>query len=276
MQARTPDKLPISTLIVDDEDLARGLIRSFIRRDRELTMVGECADGAAALDMIESTKPDLVFLDVQMPVLDGVAVAEQVQQFDTAPYVIFTTAFNHYAIRAFEVNALDYLVKPISKPRFVEAVQRAKRAIRSQEIVRLSKRLIALNAQLSADGPGRLAGQWLTVRKGDVVRQLTTDDIVWLEAANQYVHLHTENDRYTVSESLGNYANRIKDPRFVRVHRSAVVNGTRVRSISRRRNGTHVLHLDNGDELVLARARSALLPRLLRLARENTLGSAQP
>ena len=265
---------PISTLIVDDEDLARQLIGSLIRRDPALKLIGECADGARALDAVAQLHPDLVFLDVQMPVMDGVSVAERIAQQGHRPFVVFITAYDEYAIRAFELNALDYLVKPLSKRRFSAAVERAKRAVRNKEIVDLADRLAALGrSELKADFGTESGEQEVTVRVGGEIVQLVTRDIDWIEAANQYVHIHAAGRCYTVSESLGQYARHIKDPRFFRVHRSALVNGAAVRRVSKQRNGTHLLKLRGGEALVLARSRAALVPNLLRVVRQSRTGS---
>lgn len=258
----------ISTLVVDDEVLARNLISSLVRREPGLMLIGECANGAAALEVIESSRPDLVFLDIQMPVMGGLAVAERLAGEDHLPYIIFVTAFDEYAIRAFELNALDYLVKPIEKDRFRAAVTRARKAIRDREMLALTERLFRLNRMANSERQhSDDCLQELTVRSGDAIIQLTTNDVIWIEAANQYVHIHTETRTYTVSESLGQYSKRLNDPRFFRVHRSALVNGAAVAGVSRQRNGTHLLRLRSGQTLVLARSRASMVPGILRAAR---------
>ena len=259
--------IQVSTLVVDDEELARNLVKAFIRRDPELLLAGECGDGAAALDAIKERCPDLVFLDVQMPVMNGIEVAERLAVLEHVPYVIFVTAYDEFAIKAFEVNALDYLVKPIEKQRFLASIERAKAAIRNREMLDLTRRLVQLGRKPGEKPATASSREELMVRNGDDVHQLTTDDIVWIEAANQYVHIHTRSRRYTVSESLGQYAKRIRDPRFFRIHRSALANAAAVRRVTRRRNGTHSLELDNGETLVVARSRASLVPDILRAAR---------
>lgn len=263
-------EVPISTLVVDDEELARNLIATLVRRDHELLLVGECDNGADALDVIDEQRPDLVFLDVQMPLLNGIGVAETLAGKSHRPYLIFVTAYDEFAIKAFELEALDYLVKPIEKQRFQRSVMRAKSAIRRREMLQLTERLLRLREHhTSGTTPDAAPAQELTVRHGDTVLQLTTDDVVWVEAANQYVHIHTRTQRFTVSESLGQYAKRIRDPRFFRIHRSALANGAAVERVTKRRNGTHRLHLDNGETLVVARSRAAIVPDLLRVARQS-------
>lgn len=263
----------VSTLVVDDEELARNLVSSLVRRDRELVLVGECEDGASALNVIMEKRPDLVFLDIQMPVMNGLALAERLASVNHTPYVIFITAFDEHAVKAFELHALDYLVKPIEKDRFRAAVDRAKSAIRNGEILALTQRLLKLRQASIKGAPATdPSEQELTVRNGDVIVQLSTNDIVWIEAANQYVHIHTRDRTYTVSESLSQYSKRISDQRFFRIHRSALVNGSAVNSVSRQRNGTHLLQLRNGESLVVARSRSAIIPSILRAARQASAG----
>ena len=268
-RAETP--LPISTLVVDDEVLARNLVTTLVRRDAELRLVGECSDGGAAIESIVRHKPDLVFLDIQMPVVDGLGVARKLAKMDEPPYVIFTTAFDEHAIEAFELNALDYLVKPLQKERFRASVQRAKSAIRDREMLDLTSRLLALGNGQRAEQTGE-AEKELTIRNGDSIVQVTTRDIVWVEAASQYVHVHTGNRTFTVSETLSQYSKRIDDPAFFRIHRSALVNGRAVVDVSRQANGTHRLRLVNGHTLTLARSRSGLVPGILRTARRAAAG----
>lgn len=264
----------VSTLVVDDEELARNLVSSLVRRDRELVLLGECADGATALNVILEKKPDLVFLDIQMPVMNGLTLAERLASGNHIPYVIFITAFDEHAVKAFELHALDYLVKPIEKDRFRAAVDRAKTAIRNGEMLALTQKLLKLR-QASAQGAPATDPdeQELTVRSGDVIVQLSTNDVVWIEAANQYVHIHTRDRTYTASESLSQYSKRINDQRFFRIHRSALVNGSAVSSVSRRRNGTHLLQLKNGESLVVARSRASIIPSILRAARQASAGA---
>ena len=264
---------PVSTIVVDDESLARSLLATFVRRDPDLLLIGECADGQSAYEEIERTKPDLVFLDVQMPGIDGVSLARKLSGLPHVPYFIFVTAYDQYAVEAFEVQALDYLVKPLQKARFFAAVERAKQAIRSGEMLQLTKRLIELGEGAGASSTPPQAE--LLVRSGDRVERLVEDDILWVDAANQYAEIHTAERTYVVSETLGNYARRLDPARFFRVHRSTLVNGSVVSEVTRRRNGTHLLTLQNGREVVVARSKSAMIPDILRAARTHRKAAAQ-
>ncbi len=260
-------EVPISALVVDDEELARNLISALIRRDPDLLLVGECSNGPDALETVATRRPDLIFLDIHMPVMSGIAVAERLRTADHVPYVIFVTAFDEHAIKAFELNALDYLVKPLQKGRFRLTVDRAKTAIRNRETLALTRRLLKLSRTGSRASRDRRGDQELTVRNGDSIVQLTTNDIVWIEAANQYVRIHTKSRIFTVCESLSRYSKRISDPEFFRIHRSALVNGRAVERVTKQRNGTHLLKTRNGKTLVLARSRSSMVPDILRAAR---------
>lgn len=261
-------EFPVTTLIVDDEELARSLIGALVRKDPDLMLVDECGDGATALEVIETKRPDLVFLDIQMPLMNGLAVAERLAGLGHVPYVIFVTAFDDFAVKAFELNALDYLVKPLEKNRFRSAVDRAKQAIRNGEMLAITRRLLQLSRPGNGRSPTRgFDEQELTVRNGDSIVQLTTSDVAWIEAANQYVHIHAGARTYTVSESLSQYAKRISDARFFRIHRSALVNASEVASVTKQRNGTHLLKLRNGEKLVVARSKASIVPDILRVAR---------
>lgn len=252
----------IKVLIVDDEALARNLLNSLIRKDPGLELVGTCSDGEQARREILRLKPDLVFLDIHMPKLNGVEVIESLTKMHQLPYVVFVTAFDQYAVRAFDVDALDYLMKPVDEERFQVTVERARNAIRQ-------RRLQTLGAQIAdLAGNHKLAGAaeeetHLIVKKGEELIRLPAADIVWLEAASQYVRIHTCNNTYMMAESLNNYHRRLPHSLFTRIHRSAVVNRARLSRIFKKPNGVHALELDDGTVLSLARSRRKMLNDLL-------------
>ena len=268
MNAMPKCDTPISTIVVDDEALARSLVCSLVRSDPELQLIGEYENGSDALLASRNRCPDLVFLDIQMPVVDGIAVAAELGWQEQPPYVVFVTAWDTHAIEAFKLNALDYLVKPLQKARFGETVERAKEAIRRRELLGLTERLLALSRAGSKPGETRSHEEDLFVRNGDMLVRLLPDDIVWIEAASQYAHIHTDKKCYTVSETLSAWSMRIRDPRFIRVHRSAVVNGAAIVRVFKQKNGTHRLSLRNGDTVTVARSRAGIVPALLRVARQ--------
>ena len=256
----------ISALVVDDESLARDLLRSLVEKESDFSVVAECSNGEAALAAIERHQPDVVFLDIEMPLLDGVGVAQRLRSLQQTPHIVFVTAFDRYAIAAFELNAVDYLVKPVSRQRCRESLSRIREAVHSKGLREMTDRLLevvqGLKSRETADAPE----QKLIVKKHDELVAVPLSDIVWAEAANQYVTIFTVNDSYIMSESLGRFAERLSDPRFVRIHRSALVNGHHVRSVKRNSNGTHSVRLINGQELPLARARASVLETLLNLS----------
>lgn len=252
----------IKVLIVDDEALARNLMNSLIRRDPGLELVGSCSDGAEARREILRLKPDLVFLDIHMPKLNGVEVIESLAKMEQLPYVVFVTAFDQYAVRAFDVDALDYLMKPVDEERFQVAVERARNAIQQRRLQSLGAQI----AELSGDHKPAEAAEEAThliVKKGEELIRLPAADIVWLEAASQYVRIHTRNNTYMMAESLNNYHRRLPGSLFTRIHRSAVVNRARLSRIFKKPNGVHALELDDGTVLSLARSRRKMLNELL-------------
>lgn len=238
----------VRTLVVDDEPLARELMSGLVRRDPDLELVGVAASGSEALAAIENVSPHLVLLDVQMPSLDGISVAEQLAGKETAPYIIFVTAHDSFALQAFEVAVRDYLVKPVSKSRFAAAIRRAKHEI---------------NAAI-ADKP-----EPLIVRSGEALKSLLPDDIVWVGAANQYVCLHTvDKHEYMISQSLRQFARNLSDKTFTRIHRSTLINKRHLTGVTQSDGSYHAV-MSDGTEHSIARNRKSLLSDLLACAREN-------
>ncbi len=252
----------IKVLIVDDEPLAQRLIRSLVDKEPGLTTIGCCSDGAQARQEILKLNPDLVFLDVQMPKMSGVELMQGLPRTLALPYVIFVTAFGQYAVQAFDVDALDYLLKPVDEDRFRVSVERAKKAIQQKRLRALSEQIAEVANSLTQPGP-QDDKRHLIVRRGDELIRLSADEIVWLEAASQYVKVHTSNYTYLVAESLKHYQRRLPRHLFTRIHRSAVVNRARLSRVFKRPNGVHALELDNGTILSLARSRRDLLTDLL-------------
>ncbi|MDJ0710626.1 MAG: LytTR family DNA-binding domain-containing protein [Woeseiaceae bacterium] len=264
-----PHDQQITAIIVDDEAPARRLLRSLLESEPGVTVIDECTDGNVAIGAIAKHGPDVVFLDVDMPIVDGISVVRHFGDDRNAPYFVFVTAYDEYAIEAFELNAVDYIVKPISRARLSAAVGRAKLVKRKDSTVELTAQLLALASHQDFTRTSRTTEPRLTLKKRDVVCSVRFDEIVWVEAANQYVRIHTGDDSFIMSESLGKFGTRIPDSRFVRVHRSAIVNGHHIDRVVRSGNGAYALHLSTGAELTLARSRASLLPRLLRLSESS-------
>lgn len=258
----------IRTLIVDDEPLARQNIRLLLAGDAEVEIVGEAGDGAAALRAIRKLAPDLVFLDVQMPEMSGFDVLEQLGASEL-PAVVFVTAFDHYALRAFEVHALDYLLKPFDDARFEKALRQAKTQIGQREISQLSQRLLALLEERGAEtrAPSRKGAQAymtrLLVKTSGRVFFLKADEIDWVEAADYYVKLHVGRKSHLLRETMAELESKLDPEKFVRIHRSSIVNLDRVREMHPLFGGEYAVVLHDGTELKLSRARREQLERLL-------------
>ncbi len=250
----------IRALIVDDEPLARRGIRQLLARERDVTVVGEARNGREALRALRTLTPDLIFLDVQMPEVDGFGVLRAVGA-EQMPPVIFVTAFDEFAVRAFDAHAIDYLVKPLGEARFAEAVQRVRERLRSTEAVALAGRLTALLVDTAAVSTVARRLVVPTVN-GDLV--LAVDEIDWIEADDYYAAVHAAGRRYLIRESLLSLGERLDASRFARVHRSAIVNLDRVRELRTDAPGDAVLLLRDGTRVPVSRRRREQVADLLR------------
>jgi two-component system, LytTR family, response regulator len=240
----------IRTLIVDDEPLARQRLRKLLEADPDIAILGECGDGREAVAELDRLQPDLVFLDVQMPVLDGFGVLRNLSG-TALPAVIFVTAHDRYALKAFEVHALDYLLKPFDKARFAAALERAKTQLRQGNSQDLTERLQELLQ--SVDGR-RQRSERLVVKSGGRIYFVRVDDIDWIEAAGNYVRLHVGKEAHLVREALTALEHRLDTGRFVRIHRSTIVNLERIRELQPAFHGDYVIILHDGTELTLSRS----------------------
>jgi two-component system LytT family response regulator len=238
---------PLRALIVDDEPLARTLVRVLLERDAEVTVCGECSGVDAAAEAARS-RPDILFLDVQMPEVDGFDLLAQMG-VDKPPVVVFVTAYDQYAVRAFEVHALDYLLKPIDDARFAQALTRAKAQARSRREGAVDRRLGALLADHA-----RHARRFL-VRTREKTVVVDAGQIDWIEAADYYATLHAGGRAHLLRETLTELAQRLDPARFVRVHRSAIVNLERVVEIHPLFRGDSELVLRDGTRVRLSRTR---------------------
>ena len=261
--------MDIRVVIADDEPLARQLLERLVGAQPGLSIVGVAHSGHAAERLIAATKPDLVFLDIEMPEMTGVELTASLRASQASPLVIFITAFDRFATEAFDLDVLDYLVKPIAKERFSRAIERARKAICSRRAREPDEQ--ATSVASPSVGRSIHGAPSVTIRQRDELIRVPENDIYWLEAASQYVNVHTRNGSFLVAEPLKKYFARLAGPFFRRVHRSAVVNVNVVRRISRRPNGVHELQLANGAVVPLSRSRRALLPELLDASVENRI-----
>jgi len=242
--------LKIRTLIVDDEPLGRERIRTLLGDDADIEVVGECSNGRQAVAAIERTLPDLVYLDVQMPEMDGFAVLNAIAS-ERMPAIIFVTAYDRYAVRAFEVHALDYLQKSFDRERFQAALRRAKEEIRRSRDGLWNERLTGLLEDLQVRQK-RLTR--LVIRSAGRIFFLRVEEIDWLEAADNYVHIHMGRESHLVRETLQSLEDRLDPSRFLRIHRSTLVNVDRIQELQPLFHGDYVVKLLDGTELSLSRS----------------------
>src|SRR5215216_2050420 len=240
---------PIRALIADDEALARKFIRRILRDDHDIEVVGECSNGEETVAMIRKERPDVVFLDVQMPEMDGFAVLESIG-IEQLPEIIFTTAYEQYAIRAFELHALDYLLKPFDQARFKDAIKYAKERFRSERQNDGRAQISALLDNIKSK-PRYL--ERLVIKAGGRITFLRTDEINWIEADDKYVHLHTTKTRPMVRQTLSAMEAQLDPARFRRVHRSAIVNVERIAELQPLFSGEYSILLQDGTKLTLSR-----------------------
>lgn len=240
---------PIKALIADDEALARKFIRRMLKDDHEIEIVGECSNGREALAMIRKQNPDLVFLDVQMPEMDGFAVLDSIET-ERLPEIIFATAYEQYAIRAFELHALDYLLKPFDQTRFKDAIKHAKERFRSE---RQNEGRIQINALLESIKTKPQYLDRLMIKAAGRITFLSTDEITWIEADDKYVHLHTDKINPMVRQTLSAMETQLDPKKFRRIHRSAIVNVERIKELQPLFSGEHSILLVDGTKLTLSR-----------------------
>jgi two-component system, LytTR family, response regulator len=255
-------------LVVDDEPLAREVAVSLVRRDPEVATVVESGDGVRARQVIEDTRPDIVFLDIEMPGFGGIELAEHFQS--SGPVVVFITAFSQYAVDAFELAATDYVLKPFSDERFLEALGRAKRRVRERRLGELAHQMAGVAAELQSGESREAAGfaqylQRLSIKQGDRTIVLRAEEIVWIEAQDYCVTVHSTRGNHLVRASLASLESRLAPDTFVRTHRMAIVNLKHVRE-TQDRDGLRLV-LSEGTQVGVSRSRrshveSLLAPRL--------------
>lgn len=247
--------MAMRTLIVDDETPARERLKRYLANLKGVDVIGEAKDGLQAIEMIEAQSPDLVLLDVQMPGLDGFGVVESLE---TPPAIIFVTAYDQYAVRAFEVHALDYLLKPFSQERLAKAIRHAQEALAEGQD--LGARFRPLLEGLAAEG------RYLTrlaVRYRERIRVLDAQEVDWIGIDDEQVIVHLGEQTYPIRRSLTELEARLDPKRFFRAHRSAIVNLDRVQEIIPWFKGAHILRLTTGAEVDLSRAQARALRKIL-------------
>ena len=260
----------IKTLIVDDEPLARRNLRVLLERDPQIEILDECRNGREAVKAINTLSPDLIFLDIQMPEMDGFDVLARVGP-EHIQAIIFVTAFDQYALKAFDVHALDYLLKPFDDERFARALERAKSQMAAREINQLSERLLALLEERETERKGAKRDErYLTrlmIKASSRVMLLKVDELDFIEADGNYAKLHVGRKTHLLREKMNDLEGRLDPAKFVRIHRSIIVNLDRIKELHPHFNGDYVVVLDDGRQLRLSRTRREQLEARLRINR---------
>jgi two-component system LytT family response regulator len=241
--------LRIRTLIVDDEQLARERLLSLLEGDPDIEIIGECSSGKEAIAAIRTESPDLVFLDVQMPEGDGFEVLESID-FHTMPIVVFVTAYDQYAIRAFDVHALDYLLKPFDQNRFEQALVRAKSEVVLRNNTNVNQKLLSMLEHIESHKKNL---DRILVKSSGKVFFLKFDEIDWLESAGNYVKLHVGSESHLLRETMSEMERKLGGEKFVRIHRTVIVNLDRIKELQPWFNGEYVVILNNGIKLTASR-----------------------
>ncbi|KJV26281.1 LytR/AlgR family response regulator transcription factor [Luteibacter yeojuensis] len=254
--------MKLAVLVVDDEPIARQAVLRLLKDDPDVAHVAECGDGASAVEAIRSGSPDLVFLDIQMPAMTGMDVARTVG-IERMPATVFVTAYEQYAVRAFDANAVDYLVKPFSRERFAHALGRAKgRVASAAQGADASARIMqALDALRRKDA----YLDRIPIRADEQVTFVAVDDIVWIKASRNTVVIHLADREHELRETMAGLAERLDPRHFARVHRSAIVNVRRVQAVHPWFNGYHVLTMDTGQKLRMSRYQHEAFLKLVSL-----------
>ena len=252
--------MTIRAVIVDDEPLARRRIRNLLAEAEDVEVIAECANGREAIQAIEKeSPPDLLFLDIQMPEVDGFDVLNAIG-IGSVPVVIFVTAYDQFALRAFEAHALDYLLKPFDDERFEATLERARERIRLQQEDDLDRRLRALLEDVRG-GRGYL--QRVTVPSGHRSVFIRTEDIDWIEAERNYIRLHVGGRTYLLRENLSRMESALDPEKFCRIHRSTIVNIDRIKSVESLFRGEYLLVLHDKTELTSGRSYRPNVHRLM-------------
>ncbi len=246
----------IRTLIVDDEPLAREGLRMLVEPDSGFQIIGEAGNGEEAIELIRREKPDLVFLDIQMPGLSGFDVLKALSD-ETLPMIVFVTAYDSYAIRAFEVHAVDYVLKPVDPARLQTTLDRIKSDLQMRRGSAVSAKMAALLEALRREEVKIDTGGYLTrfvIKEGDRIYFVNADDVDWIEAADYYVQLHTGKKTHLIRETLNRLETQLDPSRFLRIHRSTIVNSTRIKELKRHFQSEFIVILQDGTNLKMSRS----------------------
>ncbi len=253
----------IKAIIVDDEPQARESISHLLKEVNDVEVVDQCDNGQDAIEAISEHQPDLVFLDIQMPELNGFEVAERIDA-ESDPYIVFVTAFDEYAIRAFDINAVDYILKPYDDDRFYQALDRARERLESQS--KVSRQEIAHLLKVYNNSKEDILRN-LTVRSGNKIVFIEDRTIEWIEAADQYCNIHSSKGDYLVRESMRYYEENLDPNLFFRAHRSSIINLSKIKELQPFKKGRYVIVLQSGQLVELGSSKLETLKKRMSQAR---------
>lgn len=258
-------KKRIKVLIVDDEPLARDNLNLLLQEDKEVEIIDSCANGFDAKTAIQRHHPDILFLDVQMPKMNGFEVLKNIDA-SIMPVVVFVTAFDEFAIKAFDANAIDYLLKPFSDERFKQSLKKAKDHLNQRTLVEYAKHFVGLieNNFLSDDSISKNKYiHRISLKSVGKIQFLSVEDIDWIEADGSYVKFHTKNKTHLVRDTLTNLETKLNPETFLRIHRSTIVNIERIKEMHPYTRGEYVLILKDGTKLKMSRGQKEKLHQIL-------------
>ena len=246
--------IKLRTVIIEDEAPARDLVKAYIKSNKNIDLIGECSDGFSGVKKINETKPDLVFLDIQMPKLTGF---EMIELLDDVPEIIFTTAYDQYAIKAFDLSAVDYLMKPFSRERFNEAIEKVISRLKSRGESQIKKRIPNKNIEEFTNNKKQDVDQIerLFVKTGTKIDVVPVDTIIKIEAQDDYVEIHTADKKYLKNDTM-NYLERVLSKQvFSRVHRSHIINISHIQKIEKYGKESHIVILKDGSNVNVSKSR---------------------
>jgi len=253
----------VRTIIADDEPLARKKMRILLESEPDVKVVAECHDGGQTLSAIRSCRPDLLLLDIQMPCLDGFQVLSELTPLEI-PVVIFTSAYDQYAIRAFESHALDYLLKPFDQERLHQAVERARFELRTLKDREITRRILELLSRVKSDKQARSGfDERLVIKTKGRIVFLNLDEIDWVEAAANYVRLNAGRESYLFRETISRVSERLNPNQFIRIHRSMIVNVRQIKELIPVNSGEYIVVLKSGKELSCSRGYRANVQHMI-------------
>lgn len=241
----------IRTLIVDDEQIARSRIRKLVDKDPDIDLIGECGNGSEAVTIIKEKKPDLVFLDIQMPDLDGFGVIDKLDP-NKAPFIIFATAYHEYALKAFDVHAIDYLLKPFDDDRFMESLKKAKDQLNMQSTSQLTAKLMKAVQDIQHEHASY--ARHVVIRHRGREFEIDLDDVLYAEAEGNYVNFELKDRHYLYRITMNALASDLDPIKFLRIHRSFIVNRDKISSVKYNGNNEFRFTMSNGKEIVSGRS----------------------